>query len=296
MSTSTRPAWSDDCFKPAPERHYKGKRPSRRLVAGQLGQDDKRQRRLLPRRASTRTRQRTGWASGAAPRSRNAPLAPTGEEPARGAGGACRTDPARRPARPRRASQCASRRSATSASYRRHHQWRRRQSRKRQRRRRRRRPWRRRRILAASAADTSAATSTRRGPRACSLGTSWPTRRPSARGDQQHSASPSAPVRALRRPAPPPPRPAPARHPRGGAVCRGRRARGIRPPRRAESKRTVANDNRNTDARYDGGKDFARGAGAKRVRGRCRARRLITQSFRRPLLMRPTQFAAVAFC
>ena len=34
MSTSTRPAWSDDCFKPAPERHYKGKRPSRRLVAG----------------------------------------------------------------------------------------------------------------------------------------------------------------------------------------------------------------------------------------------------------------------
>ena len=34
MSTSTRPAWSDDCFKPAPERHYKGKRPSRRLVVG----------------------------------------------------------------------------------------------------------------------------------------------------------------------------------------------------------------------------------------------------------------------
>ena len=34
MSTSTRPAWSDDCFKPAPERHYKGKRPSRRPVAG----------------------------------------------------------------------------------------------------------------------------------------------------------------------------------------------------------------------------------------------------------------------
>ena len=34
MSTSTRPAWSDDCFKPQPERHYKGKRPSRRLVAG----------------------------------------------------------------------------------------------------------------------------------------------------------------------------------------------------------------------------------------------------------------------
>ena len=34
MSTSTRPAWSDDCFKPAPERTYKGKRPSRRLVAG----------------------------------------------------------------------------------------------------------------------------------------------------------------------------------------------------------------------------------------------------------------------
>jgi len=31
---STRPAWSDDCFKPQPERHYKGKRPSRRLVAG----------------------------------------------------------------------------------------------------------------------------------------------------------------------------------------------------------------------------------------------------------------------
>ena len=34
MSTSTRPAWSDDCFKPQPERHYKGKRPSRRLVEG----------------------------------------------------------------------------------------------------------------------------------------------------------------------------------------------------------------------------------------------------------------------
>ena len=34
MSTSTRPAWSDDCFKPAPERTYKGKRPSRRLVDG----------------------------------------------------------------------------------------------------------------------------------------------------------------------------------------------------------------------------------------------------------------------
>ena len=34
MSTSTRPAWSDDCFKGAPERTYKGKRPSRRLVAG----------------------------------------------------------------------------------------------------------------------------------------------------------------------------------------------------------------------------------------------------------------------
>ena len=34
MSTSTRPAWSDDCFKPPPERHYKGKRPSRRLVVG----------------------------------------------------------------------------------------------------------------------------------------------------------------------------------------------------------------------------------------------------------------------
>jgi len=29
-----RPAWSDDCFKPPPERHYKGKRPSRRLVVG----------------------------------------------------------------------------------------------------------------------------------------------------------------------------------------------------------------------------------------------------------------------
>ena len=34
MSTTARPAWSDDCFKPQPERHYKGKRPSRRLVAG----------------------------------------------------------------------------------------------------------------------------------------------------------------------------------------------------------------------------------------------------------------------
>ena len=34
MSTAARPAWSDDCFKPQPERHYKGKRPSRRLVAG----------------------------------------------------------------------------------------------------------------------------------------------------------------------------------------------------------------------------------------------------------------------
>ena len=34
MSTEARPAWSDDCFKPQPERHYKGKRPSRRLVAG----------------------------------------------------------------------------------------------------------------------------------------------------------------------------------------------------------------------------------------------------------------------
>ena len=34
MSAAARPAWSDDCFKPAPERHYKGKRPSRRLVAG----------------------------------------------------------------------------------------------------------------------------------------------------------------------------------------------------------------------------------------------------------------------
>ena len=34
MSTSTRPAWSDDCFKPQPERHYKAKRPSRRLVVG----------------------------------------------------------------------------------------------------------------------------------------------------------------------------------------------------------------------------------------------------------------------
>jgi len=34
MSTEARPAWSDDCFKPAPERTYKGKRPSRRLVAG----------------------------------------------------------------------------------------------------------------------------------------------------------------------------------------------------------------------------------------------------------------------
>ena len=34
MSTAARPAWSDDCFKPAPERTYKGKRPSRRLVAG----------------------------------------------------------------------------------------------------------------------------------------------------------------------------------------------------------------------------------------------------------------------
>ena len=31
---TARPAWSDDCFKPAPERTYKGKRPSRRLVAG----------------------------------------------------------------------------------------------------------------------------------------------------------------------------------------------------------------------------------------------------------------------
>ena len=34
MSTAARPAWSDDCFKPQPERHYKGKRPSRRLVEG----------------------------------------------------------------------------------------------------------------------------------------------------------------------------------------------------------------------------------------------------------------------
>ena len=34
MSAAARPAWSDDCFKPQPERHYKGKRPSRRLVAG----------------------------------------------------------------------------------------------------------------------------------------------------------------------------------------------------------------------------------------------------------------------
>ena len=34
MSTEARPAWSDDCFKPQAERHYKGKRPSRRLVAG----------------------------------------------------------------------------------------------------------------------------------------------------------------------------------------------------------------------------------------------------------------------
>ena len=35
MSTAARPAWSDDCFKPQPERHYKGgKRPSRRLVVG----------------------------------------------------------------------------------------------------------------------------------------------------------------------------------------------------------------------------------------------------------------------
>ena len=34
MSTTARPAWSDDCFKPQPERHYKGKRPSRRLVEG----------------------------------------------------------------------------------------------------------------------------------------------------------------------------------------------------------------------------------------------------------------------
>ena len=34
MSTAARPAWSDDCFKPPPERHYKGKRPSRRLVEG----------------------------------------------------------------------------------------------------------------------------------------------------------------------------------------------------------------------------------------------------------------------
>ena len=32
--SAARPAWSDDCFKPPPERHYKGKRPSRRLVAG----------------------------------------------------------------------------------------------------------------------------------------------------------------------------------------------------------------------------------------------------------------------
>ena len=32
--SAARPAWSDDCFKPQPERHYKGKRPSRRLVAG----------------------------------------------------------------------------------------------------------------------------------------------------------------------------------------------------------------------------------------------------------------------
>ena len=43
------------------------------------------------------------------------------------------------PARPRRGSQCVSRRSATSASYRRHHQWRR-QSRSLERRRPRRRP------------------------------------------------------------------------------------------------------------------------------------------------------------
>ena len=34
MSTTARPAWSDDCFKPQPERHYKGKGHSRRLVAG----------------------------------------------------------------------------------------------------------------------------------------------------------------------------------------------------------------------------------------------------------------------
>jgi hypothetical protein len=205
-------------------------------------------RRLLLRRESTRTKQQIGWASG------HGAAVPKVCRRRRAGRGACarrwrRARPSTPPARPRRASQCASRRSATSASYRRHHQWRRRQSRKRQRRRRRRRPWRRRRILAASAADTSAATSTRgRGPRACSLGTSRPTKRLCARGHRRPRGYRYALARAPRRP----------RHrlilPWGASSVGATRCDKCyfscslfrRVVEKLESKRTVANDNRNT--------------------------------------------------
>ena len=96
-------------------------------------------RRLLPRKESTRTRRRTGWALGG-------DAIPEMHHRRHRRLGAC----ARRwrrvlhrlstpPARPRRGSQCVSRRSATSASYHRH-QWRHRQSRYFRHRRRRRRP------------------------------------------------------------------------------------------------------------------------------------------------------------
>ena len=129
MSTSTRPAWSDDCFKPQPERHYKGKRPSRRLVAGNSARTTSVA--SIVTQEGVHADEAADWLGLGARRRgpESVPPPPSGdEEPARGAGGECCADQHAAGQTSRRASQCVSRRSATSASYRRH-QWRRRQSR-----------------------------------------------------------------------------------------------------------------------------------------------------------------------